>query len=416
MEHASDLSSPVISAAMRAYANVPSIFNRAINLMFFRLFEDFTGFEDMAPTVTATILCFQLSGTFQLQPRELRSWLLSRRPKHLDSAMPIQSLISDELRTMFSSFSKGQKGNMATAVRHSCAVKSSALFHLLSDCGVINNLPKNEIQSSIGIASKNGNLAPLKKLISIKITLQKFSGIDDRLVYQNCAELVKSILDGNTFNKSPPKATNIAPAGTKSLAAGITPLMFAAIGDDIDVLRCLIETGADVQAVDWHGRTALDHAMASDQDSSGAIIELLQTAQGKAKFERPRALTTGMQTNIRCILTLAELCRSCPTMRPVRGPSKHESLGTCYSNIRNYPGMVEISEAICLVRCSSSDLWTRGCQFGIRLVYNGSLDDRISFAAHEKNWAVVYIPCGWLFDISGRKIQGLGMAMIRDVF
>lgn len=382
MERASDLSSPVISAAMRAYATIPSIFNRAINLMFFRLFEDFTGFEDMEPTVTATILCFQLSGTFQLQPKELRSWLLSRRPKHLDSAMPIESLISDELRTMFSSFSKGQMGNMDTAVRHSCAVKSPTLFRLLSDCGVINNLPENEIRFSLVIATENGNLVPLKALIPIKIALQKFSGIDDRLLYQSCPELVKSILDKNTFNKSPPKATSIAPTGPGSLGAGITPLMFASVNDDIDVLRCLIETGADVQAVDWHGRTALDHAMASDRDGSGAIIELLQTAQGKAKFERPRALATGMQTNIRCILTLAELCRSCLIIRPVRGPSKHESLGTCYSNICDYPGMVEISEAICIVRCSSSDLWTRGCQFGIRLVYDGSLDDRISFAAH----------------------------------
>lgn len=185
MERASDLSSPVISAAMRAYATIPSIFNRAINLMFFRLFEDFTGFEDMEPTVTATILCFQLSGTFQLQPKGLRSWLLSRRPKHLDSAMPIESLISDELRTMLSSFSKGQMGNMDTAVRHSCAVKSPTLFRLLSDCGIINNLPENGIRFSRMIATENGNLVPLKELMPVKITLQKLSGINDRLLYQS---------------------------------------------------------------------------------------------------------------------------------------------------------------------------------------------------------------------------------------
>lgn len=298
MERASDISSPVISAAMRAYATLPSIFNRAINSMFFRLFEDFTGFEDMAPTVTATILCFQLSGTFQLH-KELRSWLLSRRPKHLDSAMPTQSLISDELRIMFGNFSKGQMGNMDTAVRHSCTVKSEILFRLLLDCGVINNLSENEVLFSLGIASENGNLIPIQTLMPIKITLQKLSGIDDRLLYQGRPELVKSILDEKTFNKSPPKVTSIAPTGSGGLGAGIprykiTPLMFAAVGCDVSVLECLVKAGADVQAVDWQGRTALDHAMASDRDASGAIVELLQTAQGKAELEMPRALATGM--------------------------------------------------------------------------------------------------------------------------
>lgn len=400
-ERASDLSSPVISAAMRAYATLPSIFNRAINFMFFRLFEDFTGFEDMAPTVTATILCFQLSGSFQVQPKELRSWLLSRRPKHLDSAMPTQSLISDELRTMFRSFSKAQLGNMDTAVRHSCTVKSSTLFCLLSECGVIENLPENEILFSLGIASENGNLTPLKTLMPIKILLRKHSGTDDRLLYQGHAELVKSILDENNFNKPPPRITSIASTLPEITP---TPLMFAAIKDDVNVLRYLIETGADVQAVDWRGRTALDHAMASNCDSSGAIIELLQAAQRKAELETPRALTTGMHTILRWILALAELCRSCPITRSIRGPSKHKNLVTRCSNIRDYPRMVEISKAIFIVRCSSGDFWTRGCQFGIHLVYGDAFDDTASFSAHEKHQTVFYIRRNFVFDLFGRKI------------
>lgn len=405
MERASDLSSPVISAAMKAYANLPSIFNRAINYMFFRLFEDFTGFEDMAPTVTATILCFQLSGSFQLQPKELRSWLLSRRPKHLDSAMPIQSLISDELRTMFSSFSKAQKGNMDTAVRHSCTVKSSTLFRLLSDCGVISNLSEDEILFSLGIASENGNLIPLQTLMSIKISLQKYPGTDDRLLYQGCAELVKSILDENNFNKSPPRVTGVASAGPAMIPRyRTTPLMFAAIKDDVNVLRYLIEFGADVQAVDHHGRTALDHAIASNCDGSGAIIELLQAAQGKAELENPQILATGMQINLPWILAPAELCRLCPITQPIRGPPKHEGLVMYYSNIHNYPRMVGISEAIRIVRCSSGDHWTRGCQFGIRLVYGNASDDTASFAAHEKHKEFLCILRSCVFDLSGRKI------------
>lgn len=295
--HVSDLSDPVISSAMRAYATLPSIFNRAINSMFFRLFEDFTGFEDMTPTVAATILCFQLSGTFELQPRVLRSWLLSRRPKHLDSAMPTQSLISDELRTMFSSFSATQMGGMDTAVRHSCAVKSPTLFLLLLDCGVISNLSEHEVLFSLGIASENGNLIPLKTLVPIKASMQKNSGVGDRLLYKSHAEFVKSILDENTFNKSPSKIIAPAESGGRNARTSrfkITPLMFAAINDDVDVLRYLIENGADVEAADWCGRTALDHAMASSQDSSGAIIELLQVAQKKAELEGPRTPATGM--------------------------------------------------------------------------------------------------------------------------
>lgn len=283
---------------MKAYATLPSIFNRAINSMFFRLFEDFTGFEDMTPTVAATILCFQLSGTFELQPKILRSWLLSRRPKNLDSAMPTQSLISDELRTMFSSFSKAQMGDMDTAVRHSCAVKSPTLFLLLSDCGVINNLSEHEVVFSLGIASENGNLIPLKTLMPIKASLQKHSGTEDRLLYKSHAEFVKSILDENTFNKSPSKVTDTASAesggrNARTSRFKITPLMFAAINDDVNVLRYLIENGADVLAEDWCGRTALDHAMASNQDGSGAIVELLQVAQREAELEGPRILATG---------------------------------------------------------------------------------------------------------------------------
>lgn len=223
---------------------------------------------------------------------------------------------------MFSSFSKAQMGNMDTAVRHSCTVKSSTLFDLLSDCGVINNIPENEILFSLGIASENGNLTPLKTLMPIKNLQQKYSGTDDRLLYQGHAELVKSILDENNFNKSPPKVTSIASTGPAIIPRyRTTPLMFAARKDDVDVLRYLIGNGADVQAVDWHGRTALDHALASNCDGSGAIIKLLQEAQGRAELEPPRVLATGMQTSFRLILASAELCRSCLIMRPIRGPS-----------------------------------------------------------------------------------------------
>lgn len=290
-KHAGDLSDPVISSAMRSYATVPSIFNHAINSIFFRLFEDFTGFEDMAPTVTATILCFQLSGTFKLQPKALRSWLLSRRPKHLDSAMPTQGLISDELRTMFSGFSGTQMRSMDTAVRHSCAVKSPDLFLLLSDCRVVSNLPKHEVLFSLGIASENGNLTPLKALMPIKASLQKTPGTEDRLLYQGHIELVKSVLDERTFGKASSKATSVTStnSGYKT-----TPLMFAAINGDVNVLRYLIMAGGDVQAVDWRGRTALDHAMASNNDGSEAIIELLQVAQREAELRGPRVLDTSM--------------------------------------------------------------------------------------------------------------------------
>jgi hypothetical protein len=288
---ADDMSDPVISAAMMAYATVPSIFNLAINSMFFRLFEDFTGFEGMEPTVIATILCFQFSGTFRLQPKTLRNWLLSRRPKNLDSAMPTQKLISDELRVMFSGFSGAQMASMVSAVRHSCRIKSPDLFCLISECGVVNSISDDEVLFSFNIASENGNLVPLKVLQQLKISLQKNQGsyAGDRVQYQGCAELVKSILDERAFDQFL-NTTNTVLAGPgdgdpKGSGYGTTPLMSAAINGNVDALRYLIEIGGDVQATDWRGRTALDHARAPIEGRSEAIIELLQEAQRKAELK-----------------------------------------------------------------------------------------------------------------------------------
>lgn len=300
IKHATDLSDSVISSAMRSYATVPSIFNLAINSMFFRLFEDFAGFEGMEPTVIANILCFQLSGTFKVQPKALRSWLLSRRPKHLDSAMPTQSLISYELQTMFKTFDKARMEAMVTAVRHSCAVKSSDLFLLLSSCGVINSLSDDEVFFSLGIASENGNLIPLKILLPITTSLQKKPGYSTggTIRYRGHPEIVKSILDKRAFDKS--KST-LSLVSTKSNGGSpkrsgyhTTPLMFAAISGDINVLKCLIETGVDVQALDWRGRTALDHAIASNNDNSAAAIELLQEAQRRSELKRLLCLDAGL--------------------------------------------------------------------------------------------------------------------------
>lgn len=66
--------------------------------------------------------------------------------------------------------------------------------------------------------------------------------------------------------------------------------------------------------------------------------------------------------------------------------------------------MAGISEAVRVVRCSSGDLWTRGCQFGIHLVYGDAFDDTASFAAHGKHQADPYIPRNCVFDLFGRKI------------
>lgn len=292
IKDASEMSDPVISAGMRAYATIPSLFNLAINSMFFRLFEDFTGFESMNPTVIATILCFQLSGTFKLQPKTLRSWLLSRRPKHLDSAMPTQSLISDELRTMFSGFTRAQMEAMVTAVRHSCRVKSPHLVLLLSECKVIDSICDDEVDFSLSIATEGKNLIALRILQKMKASLKGSDGscAKSHIQYRGHSEFVKSILDERAFNRvkriTRSASTGPSDGGTEDRGYQTTILMFAAIYGDVDVARDVIEAGADIQAIDWCGRTALDHARASDKEDSEAIIELLEEAQKKLEWRK----------------------------------------------------------------------------------------------------------------------------------
>jgi ankyrin repeat protein len=57
---------------------------------------------------------------------------------------------------------------------------------------------------------------------------------------------------------------------------GMTPLMFAAIYNQTEIAKLLIEKGADLSKKDKSGSTALDHAKAS---GSTAVLEVLQQSK-----------------------------------------------------------------------------------------------------------------------------------------
>ena len=57
---------------------------------------------------------------------------------------------------------------------------------------------------------------------------------------------------------------------------GLTPLMYAAIYNQTEIAKLLLEKGADLSKKDKSGSTALDHAKTS---GSTAVLELLQQSK-----------------------------------------------------------------------------------------------------------------------------------------
>lgn len=57
---------------------------------------------------------------------------------------------------------------------------------------------------------------------------------------------------------------------------GMTPLMYAAIYNQTEIAKLLLEKGADLSKKDKSGSTALDHAKTS---GSTAVLELLQQSK-----------------------------------------------------------------------------------------------------------------------------------------
>ena len=63
--------------------------------------------------------------------------------------------------------------------------------------------------------------------------------------------------------------------------SGMTPLMLASAFNDVDMVKYLIEEGADINSVDKYGMTALDYARKMGQ---GRVKDFLENIGAKNKF------------------------------------------------------------------------------------------------------------------------------------